>query len=147
VERPADPGTIDVAGYVAASLGPPRWLERLQDIEAEELRIVGELRRAWLALAGAADATPARFADAWRNEASAVELAELNLLIAQHNEYFPIERNLPFDLRTRDYRAPWGIAWRRQPRDGAWVLERLPADLGVARAALAAARDGSAGHG
>ena len=28
---------------------------------------------------------------------------ELNELIGQHNEWYPIERDLPMDLRTRDY--------------------------------------------
>jgi hypothetical protein len=131
---PTTSGAVDVAAYVAASLGPPRWLERLQDIESEEIRVLGDLEREWLALAAATGAAPASFAEAWSARATAFDLSELNLLIGRHNEYFPIERRLPFDLRSGDYRAPWGIPWRRTPRDAAWILERFPADRAAAQA-------------
>ncbi len=129
--------------YVAASLGPPRWLERLQDIEAEEFRVLGSLRRAWLRLAEAEDRDGDAFAARWRLAASAYDLSELNGLIAQHNEYFPIERRLPFDIRTGDYRAPWGIPWRRAARDASWILDQVPPDLAAARSELRAAPSGA----
>ena len=128
---------MNVESYVAASLGPPRWLERLQDIEGDELHLLGDLRRRWLALAAGADWTPEAFAAAWRAQAEDVDLTDLNRLIAQHNEYFPIERRLSFDLRLGDYRAPWGIPWRRDARDAAWIMDHLPPDLDRAGAELA----------
>ncbi len=130
-------GGVNVESYVAASLGPPRWLERLQDIDAEEFRILGELRRAWIELVDGHRRDPEAFAARWRERAERHDLSGLNRLIAQHNEYFPIERRLPFDHRTGDYRAPWGIPWRRASRDAAWILAELPADLALAAVARA----------
>ena len=40
---------------------------------------------------------------------------ELNELIRQHNEWYPIERDLPMDLRTRDYVLINGRSYRREP--------------------------------
>lgn len=136
--RASDPplGPVSTETYIAASLGPPRWVERLQDIEAEEFHVRSALRRTWLDL-GAAAAGSEAFAATWRARAQAFDLTALNRLIAQHNEYFPIERRLPFDPRTGDYRAPWGIPWRRQARDTSWILDEFPADL----AATVADRD------
>ena len=50
----------------------------------------------------------------------------MNELIAQHNEYYPIERSLPIDLRTGDYLTLSGRPYRREPLDGEWMLERFP---------------------
>jgi hypothetical protein len=58
----------------------------------------------------------------------------INALVDQHNEFYPVERRLPWDLRLGDYRAPWGMEWRRPRRDAAWVLEALPADRASALA-------------
>jgi hypothetical protein len=62
----------------------------------------------------------------------ATSLEQINTLVDQHNEFYPVERRLPWDFRLADYRAPWGIAWRRPRRDAAWVLEALPADRAAA---------------
>ena len=40
---------------------------------------------------------------------------ELNELIQQHNDWYPIERDLPMDLRTRDYVLINGRSYRREP--------------------------------
>lgn len=44
----------------------------------------------------------------------------------QHNEWYPIERDLPMDLRTRDYVLVNGRSFRRPLLDPAWILDRFP---------------------
>ena len=56
----------------------------------------------------------------------AARFDDLNDLIRQHNEWYPIERDLPMDLRTRDYVLINGRSYRREPLSPQWVLERFP---------------------
>ena len=53
----------------------------------------------------------------------------VNELIRQHNEWYPVERNLPLDPRTRDYVKIRGRSYRRtrdRPRLGARALPAGP---------------------
>jgi hypothetical protein len=126
-------GSVNMAAYFAASLGLPRWAERLQELEGEEHQLLTRLRAAWIELA---ESTPddGAFARAWLARVQATPLDEINALVDQHNEFYPVERRLPWDLRLSDYRAPWGMEWRRARRDAAWVLGALPADRAMALA-------------
>ena len=106
---------------------PPRWMERLGDIErgiANELR---RLRRRHRELAEECAGNPERFAREWRAVAADWSFGTLNDLIEQHNEWYPIERDLPMDLRTRDYVLVNGRSYRRPVLGAAWILERFPA--------------------
>jgi hypothetical protein len=116
-------------GYFAAS-APPRWMERLSEvdrgIEREEHRLAKAHRRERTACAG----DPERFATRWRETVERWPFdPELNALIARHNEWYPMERRLPFDLRTRDYVLVNGESYRRPILDAAWALERFPPEL------------------
>ena len=55
------------------------------------------------------------FAERWTAFAHRCRFDELNELIGQHNEWYPIERDLPMDLRTRDYVLINGRSYRREP--------------------------------
>ena len=69
-----------------------------------------------------------RFADAWRAHVHAASFDDgLNELIAKHNQWYPIERDLPMDLRTRDYVLINGRSYRREPLSADWVLRHFPA--------------------
>jgi hypothetical protein len=135
-------GVVDTTAYLAASLGAPRWLERLQEIEGHRLEAEGRLERRWLELVEALRDDPAAFERRWRQVAARWSFAEHNRLVAEHNEYYPVERKLRFDLRAGDYVGMWGMEWRMRPLDAAWVLERFPPRL-PERAAPAPHR----GHG
>lgn len=63
-----------------------------------------------------------RWAEAWRFD-------EVNVLIRQHDEWYPVERQLPMDPRTGDYVLIAGRPYRRRELDAAWVLEQFPAEL------------------
>ena len=107
---------------------PPRWMERIGDIErgiASERR---RLQRAYRALERECGDDRAEFARRWRALAAGWDFGAINELIGQHNEWYPIERDLPMDLRTRDYVLVNGRSFRRSLLDPAWILERFPAD-------------------
>jgi hypothetical protein len=107
---------------------PPRGLERIGDIDRGIAREKRRLQRAHLRLAEECGDDPAEFAVRWRVEAEAWSFGELNELIATHNEWYPIERDLPMDLRTRDYVLINGRSFRRPLLDPAWILEHFPAE-------------------
>ena len=67
------------------------------------------------------------FSERWRATVRSLRFDELNTLIEQHNEYFPIERDLAVDPITGEYVLIHGRDWRRPLLDGDWVLARFPA--------------------
>ena len=105
-------------------------MERLLEIERGMAREQRRLARAYRALAD--EAPPEAFPGRWRAIAASWDFDPLNLLIRQHNDWYPIERDLPMDLRTRDYVRVGGRSYRRTPLGPAWVLERFPPDAEAA---------------
>ena len=59
------------------------------------------------------------FAGRWRAFARRQRFDDLNELIDQHNEWYPVERNLPMDIRTRDFVLIHGRSYRRPVPDSA----------------------------
>jgi hypothetical protein len=77
----------------AYAQGVPGYIRRRRRIEDLEARLMGKL--------AATEATSAEIA---------ADLALLNDLIDRHNRFYPIEANLPIDVRTGrllDRGAPW----------------------------------------
>ena len=72
---------------------------------------------------------PAHFAARWQEIAHELRFEQLNLLIRQHNMYYPIERDLPMNPRTGEYVLQHGRDFRRPELTSAWVLEAFPAKL------------------
>jgi hypothetical protein len=105
----------------------PRWMERLSEIDEgiadERLR----LARAYRALQDECGRDAEAFERRWRGVARTWRFDELNELIAQHNEWYPVERQLPMDPRTRDYIRVGGRSYRRPVLGFDWVLEHFPA--------------------
>ena len=109
-------------GYFQAG-NPPRWMERLAEIEHGIRRERARLEAVYRSLRG-----EPRFAERWRETLAGWRFpAELNELIAEHNEWYPVERRLPVDLRTRDYVLIHGRSYRRPVLDAAWALREFPA--------------------
>jgi len=109
---------------------PPRWMTRLTEIENGIARERRRLESAYRALRAQ---DPPDFAERWRATAAGWRCDELNALIEQHNEWYPVERRLPVDLRTRDYVRVNGRSYRRPVLDAAWILEQFPAQRAAAR--------------
>jgi hypothetical protein len=114
-----------VEAYLQAGVRP-RWMERLGEIDQGVANETRRLQRAYDALRSEHRGDPAGFADRWRSVAHGWRFDALNELIHQHNEWFPIERQLPIDPRTRDYVLVGGRPYRREQLGPDWVLERFP---------------------
>ena len=112
-------------GYLKAG-NRPRWMERLGEIEAGIATQRHRLERAYRALRRECGDDPDAFAHRWRETAQQWRFDALNELIHQHNEWFPIERQLPVDPRTRDYVLINGHSYRKEMLDARWVLARFP---------------------
>jgi hypothetical protein len=116
-----------VEAYLKAGVRP-RWMERIAEIDHSIAAQKRRLARSHRALREECGGDRALFAERWRAFAERCRFDELNELITQHNEWYPIERDLPMDLRTRDYVLINGRSYRREPLSAQWVLERFPAD-------------------
>lgn len=105
----------------------PRWMERLSDIDQGIAVEKQRLAREYRALQEECGREPAVFARRWRAVARNWPFDALNELIEQHNEWYPVERQLPMDPRTRDYVRIGGRSYRRPVLGPDWVLEHFPA--------------------
>jgi hypothetical protein len=114
-----------VEAYLKAGV-KPRWMERISEIDDAIKAQRRRLERSHRALREECDGDLALFAARWRAFADRCRFDELNELIGQHNEWYPIERDLPMDLRTRDYVLINGRSYRREPLSPRWVLEQFP---------------------
>jgi hypothetical protein len=103
----------------------PRWMERLIEIESGMQREKRRLAAALEALREECEGD--ELARRWRAVAARWRFDDLNELIRTHNEWYPVERDLPMDLRTRDYVLVNGRSYRRPELGAEWVLEQFPA--------------------
>ena len=115
-----------VESYLKAGVRP-RWMERIAEIDHSIAAQKRRLARSHRALREECGDDRAQFAERWRAFAGRCRFDELNELITQHNEWYPIERDLPMDLRTRDYVKVSGRSYRRPELGPDWVLEHFPA--------------------
>ena len=115
-----------VEAYLKAGVRP-RWMERVVEVDRGIARERRRLEVAYGALRAAIGHDPERFAREWRARVQAWRFDELNELIRQHNEWYPIERDLPMDPRTGDYVRMQGRSHRRPVLGPEWVLEHFPA--------------------
>ncbi len=104
----------------------PRYMERLREIERETKDHLTRLERAYRALQEEHKGDRETFARLWRARAQSWRFDRINELIAEHNEWYPIESQLPMDPRTRDYQRIRGRSYRRDPLSADWVLRRFP---------------------
>jgi hypothetical protein len=114
-----------VEAYLQAGVRP-RWMERLGEIDAGIANETRRLERAYGALRAEHRGDREAFARRWRAVARSWPFDAVNELIRQHNEWFPIERQLPIDPRTRDYVLVGGRPYRRRELGEDWVLEKFP---------------------
>ena len=112
-----------VEAYLKAGVRP-RWMERLSEIERGMRSERQRLERAYRATREAAGA---EFPERWRAYAQAQRFDHLNQLIRQHNEWYPIERDLPMDPRTGEYIKILGRSHHRRELGPDWILEHFPA--------------------
>jgi hypothetical protein len=115
-----------VEAYLKAGVRP-RWMERIAEIDNSIAHQKRRLARAHRAIREECGNDRALFRERWTAFAHRCHFEELNELIGQHNDWYPIERDLPMDLRTRDYVLINGRSYRREPLSPEWVLRHFPA--------------------
>jgi hypothetical protein len=96
----------------------PRYMQRAAEIDRAVRRHEDELRRAYAA-PGARER--------WLEIARSWDFEATNQLIREHNEWYPVERDLPMSPRTKDYVLVNGHSYRREELGPGWILERFPA--------------------
>jgi hypothetical protein len=115
-----------IDAYLKAGVRP-RWMERIADVDAGIARERRRLAEAHRALREEYAGDAALFARCWRERAESWSFDRgLNELIAQHNEWYPIERDLPINPRTGEYVRVGGRSFRRPELGPAWALEQFP---------------------
>lgn len=114
---------------VEATGGLPRRFERLKDIEAQIEHVERRLTAAYDELRELMAGDRAAFEVAWCRIVDHWRFDEVNALIDEHNEWYPLESKLRIDPHTGDYRGLFGMQWRKLPLDADWALERFPAQL------------------
>lgn len=105
----------------------PRYIQRLSEIEKgtrRHERALAEARAELLAQAGDDERS---FAAAWTAKVAAWDFEDINVLVRQHNAWYPIEADLAMDPRTGDYVLVHGRSYRRDELTAAWALARHPA--------------------
>src|SRR4051794_41244989 len=107
----------------------PRFMQRLREIEDMTISHRDQLERAYEECRESCGGDAELFAARWRELARGWSFDALNALIEEHNEYYPIERNLPIDPRTGDYVTIVGRSYRREPLGPDWILGRFPARI------------------
>jgi hypothetical protein len=115
-----------VEAYLKAGV-IPRYMERLREIDREREALRARIERSYRALQAECDGAPHLFARLWRERARSWRFDHLNELIREHNEWYPIESQLPIDPRTGDYIRRAGRSYRREEIGPGWALERFPA--------------------
>ena len=116
-----------VEAYLQAGV-MPRFIERLRHIEDETMRQRMRVKRSYDWMRRRYHDDPDGFRTAWERVARNWNFDALNEVIAQHNEWYPVERRLPLNPRTGDYLTVGGRDWRRKPLDARWILEQFPSN-------------------
>ena len=118
-------GPQTVEAYLRAT-SPPRYMQRLREMEVEFDAQRRRLEAAYAALLAAHGERIETFAVRWRTTARAWRFDRLNELIRQHNTWYPVEADLPMSPQTRDYVAVGGRSYRRIELGPDWILEHFP---------------------
>ncbi|HEX4110888.1 MAG TPA: hypothetical protein VHX88_22355 [Solirubrobacteraceae bacterium] len=132
LHRPLSQRTLNRQRSVEAYLRGemlPRYIVRAKQIEQARRRHEEALAAEYRALRTECGGDGAAFAWAWTERARRWDFADVNDLVDEHNEWYPVERNLAMDPRTRDYVRIGGRSYRKEPLGPAWVLRRFPAWL------------------
>jgi hypothetical protein len=105
----------------------PRYIRRAVEIERATRTHLRELERARRRLREECGPDARAFAQLWEARVRSWDFTAVNELVREHNEWYPVERDLPMDPRAGDYVPVNGRSYRRAELDAAWALRRLPA--------------------
>jgi hypothetical protein len=109
------PPTLE--GILLAAAGPPRFAQRLAEIDGMIARlgdrVAARAERLEAVYGVGSELARARLG----REVGSWDLSAVNHLIEAHNRWYPVERGLPMDPRTGDYVPVNGRPYRRPPVD------------------------------
>lgn len=115
-----------IEAYLKAGVRP-RWMERVAEVDHGIARERRRLAATYVALREEYAGEAELFAAAWRERVHTWRFdRELNELIEQHNEWYPIERDLPVNPRTGEYVPVGGRSYRRPLLGPEWALGQFP---------------------
>ena len=106
----------------------PRYMLRLRELESEFQALCAALEQAYRDLAEDCGGDVARFAAEWTAKLDGWSFERVNLLVRQHNAWYPLEVDLPMDPRSRDFVPIHGKSYRRLELGPAWALAHFPAE-------------------
>ena len=115
-----------VESYLQAGV-IPRYMERLRDIDVGLRMHRLRLERAYHGLREDCGDDRELFSARWRERLASWPFEQLNEVIREHNEWYPLESGLPLDPRTGDYVRRAGRSYRREEIGPDWALELFPA--------------------
>ena len=117
----------------------PRYMRRASEIERGQREHRRRLAAVYDHLRESCGGDTERFAREWACRAQTWDFSALNGLIGQHNEWYPIERDLPMDPRTSDYVLVHGRSYKRELVGPNWIIAQFPARGSVGSASRRAA--------
>lgn len=107
---------------------PPAWMRRAAEIERLTRRHERQLEAARDRLRELHPEDRAARQQRWHDLVATWNFREVNTLIEQHNEWYPIERRLAIHPRTGEYvTVGGGRSYRREPLTAEWALAKFPA--------------------
>jgi uncharacterized protein (DUF952 family) len=115
----------------------PRYITRAREIEKHGAMHLWLLAEAREELRGRL--TGWALEQAWTTLLEDWDFSATNALVDQHNEWYPVERDLPMDPRTGRYIGAFGIGFERHHVDAAWARGRLGAAVRLFHVAPAVA--------
>lgn len=121
----AEPASVEA--YLRGN-SPPRYMQRLRQIETEFTIHCRRLRAAYEGMLEAHGDDVELFARNWRARVRTWRFERLNELVREHNAWYPVETSLPMDPRTRNFVPVRGASYRRVELGVEWVLEHFPPD-------------------
>ena len=108
--------------------GPPAWVLRLKRIEDWMERILAIADLAWAETAVEYQGDDRRFMQVWLQYVEEVDYGRVNKWIRDHNEYFPIEANLPYDIHTGKIMNGGRPFEEKESIGSEWLLGYYPPD-------------------
>ncbi len=99
-----------------AAMGIPYWIRRRKRLEHHMEELERRIESTWRRT------SPRQ----WTVVAASWDLSDINREIQDFNTFYPVERNLAMDPRTREF-IELGRPWKPIARlDSAWILTRFP---------------------
>jgi hypothetical protein len=117
---------------VSGMFGPPGWAVRLKQIHDLRTQLTEMLEAAWAEHARRWRRRPQEFTRHWQTYITALDTSRLNTLIKKHNDWYPIEAQLPIVYPTGEYHIPTGVEYPQKPVTVDSLLELYPADVDMA---------------